>query len=419
MKKAKLEKLRAISSETLIVGVDVGMTSNSCFCTTLNSGKGKGFSFSNTRVGFDDFLRKVFNIRRETGCKDVVIGIESTGPYGEPLVHYLSKKPVILVQINALHTKKTKEVCHNSRMKSDDKDPMVIADIIKLGRSLSMVIPEGEAAELRRLNKARDSYLKIRTMHINQLRQLVFSLFPEYRLVIKNMACKTSMHILQRYTTPENIKGLNPEQFGIELKKLSGGKLSYKKAKELIGYAGISVGVKHGQSSLVMHIRQVISLLEMYDRHIKELESKMKDNLSKIKESSYILSIRGIGLITAAGILGEIGDFSNFHNRLEILKFAGLNLCEQSSGVKKGQKRISKFGRSYLRKTLFFASLNMVRKSGFMHEYYKKLLERGMKRKKALIAVSRKLLCVINALVRDRRTFVENYSTTKTIKKAA
>jgi len=58
----------------------------------------------------------------------------------------------------------------------------------------------------------------------------------------------------------------------------------------------------------------------------------------KLRETGidrYILSIPGIGIVTAAGILGEIGDPSRFESWKQIRKYAGLNLIEDSSGERK------------------------------------------------------------------------------------
>jgi transposase len=110
----------------------------------------------------------------------VIVGYESTGPYAEPLIHYLRQKSVKLVQVNPLHTKKMKEINDNSPLKSDQKDPRVIADVIRLGRALSVVIPEGDAAYLRRLNNVRERHVRERTSLLNQLQQFVFLLFPEF-----------------------------------------------------------------------------------------------------------------------------------------------------------------------------------------------------------------------------------------------
>jgi len=102
-----------------------------------------------------------------------------------------------------------------------------------------------------------------------------------------------------------------------------------------------------------------------------------------------------------------VGDFSKFSTQSEILKLAVLVLYEISSGKRKGQRRISKRGRGLLRKILFYAAIQMIRKNGIMHDYYARLTGRGMERMRALIAVARKLLRIIHALVRDNSDYVE------------
>ena len=63
-----------------------------------------------------------------------------------------------------------------------------------------------------------------------------------------------------------------------------------------------------------------------------------------------------------------------------------------------------------MKKLLFFAVMNGVRKGGVMHEHYQKYLQRDMTKTKALIAIARKLLCVIFARVRDHRNYVNNFT---------
>jgi hypothetical protein len=68
-----------------------------------------------------------------------------------------------------------------------------------------------------------------------------------------------------------------------------------------------------------------------------------------------------------------------------------------------------------MRKLLYLAALSTVRKGGVMHEWYQRALGRGMIKTKALVAVSRKLLGIIFALVRDHNVYVENYMKQKPI----
>jgi transposase len=135
----------------------------------------------------------------------------------------------------------------------------------------------------------------------------------------------------------------------------------------------------------------------------------MTRQLKEISYSPLILSMKGLGLVTVAGLIGEVGDFSKFHTQKELLKLAGLDLFEISSGKHKGNRRISKRGRSLLRKILFFAAINTVRKGGIMHEHYQRYLQNGMKKLKALIAITRKLLGIIFALVRTQSEYLHNY----------
>ena len=116
--------------------------------------------------------------------------------------------------------------------------------------------------------------------------------------------------------------------------------------------------------------------------------------------------------------IGEFGDFEHFRTIREVMKFGGLDLYEISSGKRQGRRRISKRGRSLIRKLLYFAALNTVRTGGIMHDVYQRHLNAGMKKNAALVAVARKLLCVMFALVRNHTHYQENYKA-QTLRRAA
>ncbi len=411
MKELRAKRVRIVKEGTLIATVDIGVTTNTGYCTTLDGRSTKSFRFDNTREGFEKFWGMIVASKNRFRCDEVVVGYESTGPYAEPLVHYLANKQVKIVQVNPMHTKKMKEVNDNSPLKTDDKDPRVIADIIRLGRALSIVVPEGDAASLRRLTNGRERHVGEQTALLNQLQQLVFLIFPEFKAVLKNMKCKTAQYILKRYTTPERIGTLSKEALGEEMRKRSMGKYGIKEAESLIGLARETVGIKDGLGGIFMDIRHILMQLEAEVRFIAEIEAEMGATLERIPYSGRLLSIKGLGIVSVAGLIGEVGDFSKFSTQSEIMKLAGLDLYEISSGKRKGQRRISKRGRSLLRKILFYAAIQMIRKNGIMYDYYARLTGRGMERMRALIAVSRKLLRIIHAIVRDNRDYVEQYQT--------
>ena len=126
MRKADTRKVKFVKDDTLIVAIDVGMEMNHGYCTTPDGRDIKPFKFDNTREGMDKLWGMVMASKNRFKCEEIIVGYESTGPYGEPLVHYLMKKRVMLVQVNPMHTKRVKEISDNSPLKTDDKDPRVI-----------------------------------------------------------------------------------------------------------------------------------------------------------------------------------------------------------------------------------------------------------------------------------------------------
>ncbi|MBO1225177.1 MAG: IS110 family transposase [Candidatus Scalindua sediminis] len=419
MKDIEAKKVRVINKETLIVTVDISKVTNVGYCRCPNGIDIKPFSFMNNFHGFNTFWDRIMKTRNTHDLKEIVVGFEPTGPYGEPLTNFMKKKKVKLIQINPMHTKRVKELEGNSPNKTDQKDPKVIADIIELGHALTVVQPEGPAAELRRLTHARERAMQRRTAIFNQLQDLVFVIFPEFSQVFKDVKTRSAIFLLENCPTPEDIIKYKLKNLTTTLRKVSRGKLGEERARELYAAAKMSIGAKEGRQSILFEIKEILSIIGATEHFVTGIEKEMSHHLGKIPYSRFILSIKGIGEITVAGLIGEVGDFRKYDTISEILKFSGLDLFEISSGRHKGQRRISKRGRSLMRKLLFFAAINIVRKGGIMHEYYQGCLTRGMLKMKALIAVSRKLLGVIFALVRDHSEYKENYTVEQELKKAA
>jgi transposase len=419
MRNGNTKKIKRINKETLLVTIDMGKVNHTGYYRFPDGTEGEVFEFSNTRNGFEDLWQRICRAKRTLNLTGVVVGFESTGPYAEPLLHFLRSRDVRLVQINPFHTKRLKELQGNSPSKTDQKDPKVIADIIELGHALTVIIPEGTAAELRRLTQARERGIQRRSMLMNQVQDLIFLIFPEFMPVMKDITRKTTQYLLKRYPRPQDVVEIGVKFLTQSLKTVSRGTLGEERAEALYQAAVTSVGLIEGQESIVIEIKEIISVIENINRYVKELEKHMSKHLKDIPYSRFILSIKGIGEITTAGLIGEVGDFKGYSTISELIKHAGLDLFEISSGKHKGRRRISKRGRPLLRKLLFFASINVVRKGGILHKQYLHHLDKGMPKVKALIAISRKLLSIIFALVRDHSLYLAPYPEVQQLKEVA
>jgi len=108
------------------------------------------------------------------------------------------------------------------------------------------------------------------------------------------------------------------------------------------------------------------------------------------------MSVPGISFILAVGVLSEIGDISRFPTPSPLASYAGLVSTARNSGGKRRSGRPSKKTNKYLRRYMFLAGMAVVRsKSHVIRGFFQRLLGRGKHYKVAVIAVARKLLCVI------------------------
>jgi transposase len=130
--------------------------------------------------------------------------------------------------------------------------------------------------------------------------------------------------------------------------------------------------------------------------------------LAKTGIGEIILGIPGIGVVTAASFLGEIGDPLRFDNPRQISKMAGYNLIEDSSGKSKSGTVISKRGRKNLRNVLYRMAMVMVAVNNEMKELYQYLKTREnnpLKKKQALVVISKKIITVIYNLAKKQTEY--------------
>jgi transposase len=146
-------------------------------------------------------------------------------------------------------------------------------------------------------------------------------------------------------------------------------------------------------------------LLEDYERKMQQYERTMAliESLAvQIPGFEKMLKIKGIGLITAAGFIAEIGDVFRFKHPRQIQKLAGLSLKENSSGKHKGETTICKRGRKRLRYYLTFGIMPLLSKNEefrALHQYYTTRKDRPLKKMQSLVALSNKLIRIFYAIL--------------------
>jgi len=166
--------------------------------------------------------------------------------------------------------------------------------------------------------------------------------------------------------------------------------------------------VPYGLESAGMRLTQLLDELEMLEGHLADIEASMERKLKATGCAEPLLSVKGIGVVTAASFLGEVGDPLRFDNARQIMNYAGYNLTEDSSGKSKSGTCISKRGRGQLRSLLYQMAFTMVGQNAEMKALHKYLTSRAsnpLKKKQSLVVVSKKIITVIYSLLKKRATY--------------
>ncbi|MBQ8006855.1 MAG: IS110 family transposase [Lachnospiraceae bacterium] len=399
------EKIEQVTDTTLVIGVDVGSQLHYARAFD-NRGKEltkRVLSFPNSIEGFNTFNQWVEKIRTENDKTDVMIGCEPTGHYWFAFAKYVSDHQMTLVMVNPFSVKKIKELDDNSPKKTDIKDPKTIAKLVVDGRYSIPYMPEGIYAEIRDLVYSRDRIVKQHNISANRIQRWLAVHFPEYLGIYTRFDAASGLAVLEKAPLPKDIVALGIE--GIRKiwheKKMRGRGVTEDRAKILVEAAHNSIGLDGGAGTR----SELCMLLEehrLWNSQLEAVEKALEETALKVDHVEKLLAIKGVGIITIAGFIAEIGDIRRFKSPKQIQKYAGLELVENSSGKHKGRARISKRGRRKLRRILYQVMIPLLaRNKEFreIYDYYVIRVKNPLKRRQAMVAVSCKLIRVFYAVL--------------------
>lgn len=399
------DKIEQVTDTTLVVGVDIGSQTHYARAFD-NRGRElcrKVFTFRNDLEGFNLFYDWTEKLKVENQKKDVIIGCEPTGHYWFAFQNYVEMHQMLLVIVNPFSVKKIKELDDNSPKKTDAKDPKTIAKLVVDGRYSIPYMPEGIYAEIRDLVYSRDRIMKQYNISANRIQRWLAIHFPEYLGLYSRFDSASGLAVLEKAPLPKDVIALGVD--GIRKiwhdKKMRGRGVTEDRAKTLVEAAHNSVGLDGGigtKSELYM-------LLEEHRLWVSQLEAVnavLEETILKVQHVEKLLAIKGVGCVTIAGFIAEVGDIRRFKSPKQIQKYAGLELVENSSGKHKGRSRISKRGRRKLRRVLYQVMIPLLarnREFRQIYDYYVTRVKNPLRRRQAMVAVSCKLIRVFYAVL--------------------
>lgn len=361
MQQKQNQLIERITDRHLVVGVDIAQQFHVARAVNYRGiVVGNPLSFENNEEGFNCFLEWINKLKDKNSLDTSIVGMEPTGHYWINLSKWLSNQQIDVVTVNPHLVKRNKENRDNTQSKSDKKDALVIADMVKNGYYSNVRSTPESFEKLRVLMSNRDVIVKRLVSSINQLNRWVDVVFPELRQVFKDVKGKGAIATLRLFPTPFELRSMQPQDIVTKWKSVMKRQPGLKKAYLLIDLAKRSIGSHQAHDAYKLHLEQLLEEFDLATTQLERVEREVTNVLQQIPFAMKLLAIKGISEISLAGILGEAGDLSGFAHGNSLLRHAGLHLSEASSGKWKGQIVISKRGRSRLRRFLYLATMSLV-----------------------------------------------------------
>jgi transposase len=389
----------------LICGIDIGkFRHEACLIDEAGKQVAKTLNFTNTTDGGEKLLE--YFTKHNPDNQIIVIGMEATGHYHLSLYCFLFDKGYQVNVINPMQSDAVRNLFLR-KTKNDAKDSFLVAETILIGRFSSTPLADEDILSMRQLCRHRMDLVDYIADQKRKIIGVMDRVFPEYQHIFSDMFGKTSSELLSRAVTPEELLAIDTQELCELLKKHSRGRFGEAKAQELRNAAKNSFGITIATSAFSMQLRQLLEMIALLESQLLELEEEIVQYLRKM--DTYITTIPGIGDVLGAVILSEIGDVSRFSEPKKLVAFVGVDPSVKQSGEFVGtQNKMSKRGSPHLRRAFFLAANVAAFRDPVLSAYYQKKKAEGKHHYTVLGAVSRKLICIVYAVLRDNKPYVPN-----------
>ena len=384
-----------------IVGIDIGKNHHEASIVSPEGKQiGRSLRFATTHKGADSLMSFIF---KNIGNSPCVFGMEATGHYWYPIYSFIKAKGYTIYVINPIQSDSLRKM-YIRQTKNDSIDSFLIAEVIRFGQFGTTSMADENILAMRQLCRYRDSVISSRTEIKLRIGTIMEQIFPEYEKQFSSLWVSTSMGILEKYLTPENIENAPIDELFEIIKDKSHNKLTMKKAISIREAAADTFGIKIAQDAFSFQLKQLIDRMNFLDKQIEALDCQILEYYEKF--DCYLHTIPGIGMIAAATILAEIGDINRFKSSSALVAFAGIDPTVRQSGeFSSTHNHMSKRGSPYLRHAIFLAATTCSFHNSPLNAYYKKKREQGKHHLTATGAVARKLTTVIYAVLRDGKPY--------------
>lgn len=378
------------------VGIDVAKFKHDYAIISSNGEVISRGTFNNDSSGFNTFKDSLDKLDHSQKIK---IGLESTGHYHKNLVKFLSNSGNEVNVLNPYLVHKFIDSRTLRKSKTDKLDAMHIASYLSTEDFKTYQEKLYNAESLKSLTRNRDKLVSKRSEELVIVTNCLDAIFPEFKKSFDGKLSKTALCLLYEYNTTEQIANITLSEIQDLKKKYKN--LSLNKIMTIRDQAKITVGNPDPAKSFIM--KQSISIIFQLNQSIDEYEDEIKKIMKEF--DSKLLTIPGVGINSAAAIIGEFNNFNGFPNADKLLAYAGMECSRYQSGTMDCYGHMVKRGSPHLRYVLMNLAIALKNHNSIFANYYLKKKDEGKYYRVALTHVVRKFLRIAFKLVSSNEEF--------------
>jgi transposase len=289
--------------------------------------------------------------------------------------------------------------------KTDAKDAYVIAETVRLRRDLAVLDADTDLVRnLAVLTGHRADLIADRVRMINRLRDLMTSVFPTLERAFDYSSHKGALVLLTRYSSPERIRRVGQARLGEWLRNRSVRGSADVAARAIAAAKSQSV-VLPGQELSAQIIAELAGSILALDERLKALDAQIQETFGEHPQADIIQSMPGFGPFLGASLLVGAGDLRAFPSAGHLAAAAGLVPVPNDSGRRVGNLHRPKRYSRPLRHVFYLSAQTSMMRAGPNRDYYLKKRARGATHSQAVIALARRRIDVLWALLGENRTW--------------
>jgi transposase len=336
-------------------------------------------------------------------AEDVLWAVDQPGGSAALLLALLWERGQRVIYVPGLTVDRARDA-YRGESKTDAKDARVIADQARMRPDLGVLEPgEGELAELELLLARRRDLVTDQSRTIIRLKEALLALFPALERTL-DLNRKGALTLVSHYQTPAQIRRTGYKRLATYLgnRGVQGAAGIAGKALAAAKAQSVTLPAEDVAARIVAELaKEVLSLKD----HIESIDEEIGQRFFARPEALILISLPGMGPILGAEFLVSAGDLSAFDNADKLAAYAGLVPAANDSGKRTGNDRRMRGGNKLLKRVFYQSAFASLRSAPESRAFYDRKRSEGKKHTQALIALARRRVNVLWAMLRDGTTF--------------